>query len=228
MKTAGRNVLSIAVACLSASVLFAAGGTSRPQQDARVPEPEQTPEERAIEHYNAGLSYRDKAWKLEKELAKAASDDERQKLQAKIAKQYDRAREELETAVKNNPKFHEAWSDLGYALRKVGRFEDALDSYDAALQISPGYTRAIEYRAEAYLGLNQIDPAKTAYMDLFARDRTQADELMRAMQKWIEARKADPAGVDTSALEAFSHWIAERAEIAGQTPPVSRLGDRPW
>ncbi len=209
--------------------LHAAGGNpiNPPTREAPA-EPTKTPEQEAIEHYNQGLVLRDKAWKLEKDLAAAPTDAERLKLRGKISKQYERAASEFESAVKRNNRFHEAWSDLGYALRKSGRYEDALDSYDEALKLSPNYTPAIEYRAEAYLGLNQVDSAKTAYVDLFTKDRKLADQLLTSMEKWVETRRADPKGVDGAVIDSFAKWVGERAEIAGQTPPVSQLRDRQW
>ena len=53
---------------------------------------------------------------------------------------------------------------------------------DRALELAPDYGEAIEYRAEAYLGLDRIDDAKKAYMQLFNLDRALADELMEAMR----------------------------------------------
>lgn len=219
MKSAARwLVFGIAAALLAWGAAHASGGSPIRQQQDQPPPPVMTPEQMAIEHYNAGLAFRDKAWKLEKELSAADSDAERQKIQAKIGKQLDRAREEFESAVKNNPAFHEAWSDLGYVLRKVGRYEDALDSYDQALQLDATYTPAIEYRAEAYLGLNQIEPAKSAYVDLVSKDRKRANQLFAAMQKWIEARRTDAGGVDTETIDAFAAWVAERAAGVGPEP----------
>jgi hypothetical protein len=81
------------------------------------------------------------------------------------------------------------------------------------------FSEAVEYRAEAYLGLNRIDDAKKAYLDLFAADRKQADLLMAAMKQWVEQKKANPAGVDATALEGFEKWVGERTEVA----KVSRL-----
>ena len=52
---------------------------------------------------------------------------------------------------------------------------------------------------------------------MLAADRKQADTLMAAMQKWIEQKKADPAGVDPAAVSGLETWVKERAELAKQT-----------
>jgi tetratricopeptide (TPR) repeat protein len=229
MKTIGGVAVGALCAALAWTGVHASGGNPmRDAQQQTAPEPEKTPEQEAMDHYNAGVAMREKATKLEKELAAAKTDAEKQKIQGKVAKQYERATAEFTSAVQKNNKFHEAWSDLGYVLRKSGRYEDALDSYDEALKLNPRYAPAIEYRAEAFLGLNQVEEAKTAYVDLFGKDRQQADQLLRAMEKWIEARRADPKGVDPAVVDSFAKWVGERSEIASNTPSVSQLRDRSW
>jgi tetratricopeptide (TPR) repeat protein len=229
MKTMGWAGTAALCALLAWTGVQASGGNPiRDSQQQAAPEPEKTPEQEAIEHYNTGVAMREKATKLEKELTAATTDKDRQKIQDKVAKQYERATAEFTSAVQKNNKFHEAWSDLGYVLRKSGRYEDALDSYNEALKLNPRYGPAIEYRAEAYLGLNQVEDAKTAYVDLFGKDRQLADQLLKAMEKWIEVRRADPKGVDPATLDSFAKWVGERVEIAGNTPSVSQLRDRSW
>jgi len=178
-----------------------------------------TPEQLAVQAYNMGIGSRDKAWKLEKKMAESTDPAAQKKLGKKIAKSYRSAASAFERATESNPMMFEAHSDLGYCLRKQGDFEAALAAYDRALEIQPKYAEAIEYRAEAYLGLNRIDDAKQAYMMLFKGQSDQASALLEAMQHW-----ADENGED----EAFSAWVVERTEIAGQTKSVSQLRDADW
>lgn len=194
------------------------GGSSAPSVPSTRP---QTPQEMAAEVYNQGLRHRDKAWKLE-EKAQAASAAERAKLEEKIRKQYENAAEEFEKATRFNPRMYQAYSDLGYVLRKLGSYQDSLAAYDRALALEPGYPQAIEYRAEAYLGLNRLEDAKQSYMQLFRGAREQADLLMAAMKRWVEERRSEPAGVDAQTLEAFAGWVAEREQMAAQTAKGSK------
>jgi tetratricopeptide (TPR) repeat protein len=119
--------------------------------------------------------------------------------------------------VQNDPKMFQAWGGLGYAYRKTGNYPLALEAYDKALALKDSYTPAIEYRAEAYLGVNRLADVKTAYMTLFTADRPRADELAAAMEAWVEKRKADPAGVDPAAVDEFAKWVVERKQLASQT-----------
>jgi tetratricopeptide (TPR) repeat protein len=142
---------AILMAALVATGAWAAGGSSA----ASVPVPE-NPEQQAADHYNRALKYRDKAWELEKEAA-GASGEEAEKLAKKITKQYEKAATALRSAIDADPKMYQAHGSLGYALRKLEKYDEALAAYDQALALNPGYSEAIEYRAEAYLGLNRLE-----------------------------------------------------------------------
>ncbi len=50
---------------------------------------------------------------------------------------------------------------------------------------------AIEHRGEAYLGIDRLDDAKAAYMDLFFHARPLADQLMVPMQAWLQSHRVD-------------------------------------
>ena len=116
---------------------------------------------------------------------------------------------------------HQGFIHMGFALRKTGEPVKALEMYDKALTLAPGFPDALEYRGEAYLALNRIDDAKAAYLELFAKDRDQAAQLMKAMTDWVAKRQADPTGVDPASVAAFDTWIKERAKVAALTVNMS-------
>ena len=108
---------------------------------------------------------------------------------------------------------------MGYAYRKTGDYAKALEMYDRAISMAPGfYPEAVEYRGEAYLSLNRVDDARKAYLDLFAADRKQADALMAAMKTWVTARRANPAGVDAASIDALE--VGHGAGRHGQADAV--------
>jgi len=224
-----RTIRIIAVSGLLLTLMagnaMAAGGSSA--TTSPEPTPPRDPIAEADEHYNSGLLLRDRAWKLEKEAA-AASDEQRTKLETKIQKSFKRAIREFQSATRKNPEHFQAFSSLGYALRRTGQWKDAIAAYNQSLSLEPNYVEAIEYRAEAYLGLNRVEEAKEAYVKLFGMDRKRADELMEAMKAWIETRRREPGDVDSATVEDFASWVSERAALAGQTPTVSELKQRKW
>ena len=117
-------------------------------------------------------------------------------------------------AVGFKPDHHQALGSLGYAYRQLGNFENALGAYDAALELNPDYAEAIEYRGEAYLGLNRINEAQNAYRVLFEKNVDLAAELLGSMEAWIEARRAEPAGVEVAQLDGFARWVEDRDQAA--------------
>lgn len=212
-------LLSLTLIPLSSLPVLGAGGSSVPSTD---------PADQAAEAYNKGIENRDKAWELEKKAAAATDSSQRTKLEARAQKEYGKAIRAFRSATESDPDMHQAFSSLGYALRKTGEFEESLAAYNQALAIEPSYTEAIEYRAEAYLGLNRLDEAKDAYMQLFREDRERADELMTAMQRWIDTRRVDAQGIDPGAIEEFSVWVEERLTVAGNTANLYGDSDRAW
>ncbi len=226
----GVAVLAGAFVAFLPPALWASGGSSMPRSGGpSMPSaPRKTPEQEAVDDYNAGLNYRDRALTLEGEAAQAKSDKERAKLESKAQKEFGKAVSEFRTATEKNPNFYQACSDLGFALRKTGDYTGALEVYDRAIGLEPTYSPAIEYRAEAYLGLDRVEDSKKAYMRLFSIDRGEAGKLLKAMKGWVEKRRADPGKLTADAVQEFSGWVAQREELAGQTPSVSELQQRKW
>lgn len=227
MRTTRRSA-ALAAALLLAlpAAALAEGGAPAPSSSS-IPTPQLTPEQQADQHYNRGIRLREKAWELEAKAA-AASGGERAKLETKIEKTYRKAIREYESAVDLDPRHYRAYSDLGYALRKAGDYDAALAAYDRALGMVPNYAEAIEYRAEAYLGLGRLEDAKQAYLQLFAGDRDRADTLMEAMKQWVERHREDPGGQDPATIEAFADWVSQRDHLADQTASLSELQERRW
>lgn len=196
----------VAVAILA--VLFAGAGAGGSEILAIRSKPEKSgaakksPEAVAAEALNSGL----------KRLEHADTLDGKGSKQAR--KEYEAALKDFQTAAAASPDNYRAHSGAGYALRKLGDYPRALESYDRALKLAPAFSEAIEYRAEAYLGLNRLEDAKRAYMHLFVNDRQASHVLMKAMKAWVDAHRVRSAGVDPATVDAFAAWVAERDTLA--------------
>jgi tetratricopeptide (TPR) repeat protein len=130
---------------------------------------------------------------------------------------YTKARAKFDEATRADPKLAQAWNGLGYSSRKLGDYKAALVAYDKAIELRPGYPEATEYRGEAYLGMNRIEDAKQAYLDLFASNRELADKLLASMKAWIGSpgkKKGDVADL--------TEFVEERTKIASQTASLTR------
>ncbi len=124
-------------------------------------------EDAAKSSYNAGVRSIKKAQEYDADAAKAAMPGKAAKAHEKAQKAYRESLSSFIDAVAAQPKMYQAWNYLGFANRHLGNYDDALSAYAKALEINPDYPEAVEYRGEAYLGLNQIEAAKGAYMALF-------------------------------------------------------------
>ena len=220
-------ILILAFATSSQAADSGGGGGSMGSQQRQTMK-RLTPEEKAVKSYNAGIKHRDKAAKFEQQAIGASNEKKFAKLQKKIAKEYRRAIDDFEDAVGHYPRFYQAHNSLGYALRQIGQYEESLAAYNVALDINPVFDEAIEYRGEAYLGLNRLDEAKDAYIDLFQNNRELADQLMSAMMSWITARRGDAGDLDTTVVEQFAEWVEQRNELTSYVHPSDDAVRRRW
>lgn len=194
---------------LATAVLADGPGAHRPPERPRAAAAVSlTDEMKAIDAYNAGYASIQRAEHQEALAAATANDRQRAAALADARAAYAASLESFNAAVRLDPAMHEAFTYLGYANRKLGRYERSLEAYEQALRINPDYPHAIEYQGQAFLGLNRIDAAQINYLRLYAINQAQAHKLLRAMQAWAEANAAKPpADID---VEALKTWIAER------------------
>jgi tetratricopeptide (TPR) repeat protein len=208
--------------------LLLAAFTARPNSGGSMRAPaapveQQSSADRAVSEFNEGLSYLKKGDKLEAEAANTGDSRKQQKAQDHSRSAYTKASKEFQEATQLNPKMPEAWNGLGYTQRKLGDYAAALSSYENALSLRPGYPEAIEYRGEAYLGVDRVEDAKSAYMDLFATNRTLSNQLLAAIKSWLDVKRHD-GKADSGMIEQVSQWVEERSRIASQTAALTREG----
>ena len=195
MKVPGILLMTLAMALMAPSMTLAAGGggMSSPMPQSQ---PSKTPQQMAVDSYNQGIAARDKAHELENELAAAASEKAAGKLQRKITKQYEKAVKRFRSAIKHEPRLYQAHGSLGYALKQTGDYANAMLSYDECLTLKPEYTPAIEYRAEAYLGLGRFDEVIQAHEYLGTRDAGHQQELKVAIAGWLTQNSRNESNGD--------------------------------
>ena len=214
-----KHGLAVLLIVVFAPALFASGAGSMPS-----PPPSgqsRSPHDQAVDSYNGGERRLEKLTKMHAEMKAQTDPQKAAALQQKITKGLEAAQGDFERAVKNDPNLFQAYSELGFTLRKLGKYPQSLDAYNKALEIQPGFSPAVEYRAEAYLGLNQLDEVKKAYTELFAGDRPRADILMVSMKSWINDRRTNTNGLDAQKLDEFSKWVDQRQTIADQTSSLT-------
>jgi tetratricopeptide (TPR) repeat protein len=175
------------------------------------------PDAAARKAYAAGMKSLGKARDFAAAAAAAANPDKKSTALEKMGDAYNRALDQFTEALSNKGDMVDAWNNVGYIHLHLGAFAEAVDDYNHTLALKPEFMEAIENRGEAYLGLDRLDAAKAAYMDLFNHSRPLADQLMTAMQKWAADHRGNANGMRAADLEAFDKWLHERDGIAKQT-----------
>jgi tetratricopeptide (TPR) repeat protein len=210
------------IAAAVPAATWAAGGSPMPSMP--TPREEQSPQERAKSLYNDGIREVKKADGYQADASAATDPRKKDKALGKAHDRYSDGLTKFMQAAKLDSNMYEAFNYIGYTNRKLGNYDIALASYERALQLHPGYPEALEYRGEAFLGLNRIADAQQTYLDLFAANRALADRLLTAMKSWIDTQRTAASGSDPTAIEALDKWVQERAQIASQTASLTRQG----
>jgi tetratricopeptide (TPR) repeat protein len=183
------------------------------EQIDTTPRPDK-PDAAARKAYKEAAKALNKAMEHDQLALKASNPDKRADELDKARDSYYRALDYFTEALSNNAEMSEAWNSAGYVHLRLGAYGESIDDYDHALKFNPDLQEAIAHRAEAYLRLDRLDEAESAYMDLFNHARPLADQLMPAMQRWLEEHRQDPKGVRPAQIQAFDQWLKERDKLA--------------
>jgi tetratricopeptide (TPR) repeat protein len=176
------------------------------------PTPSDKPDAAAKKAFTAGVKSYNKA----KEFAAAGNLE-------KANDNYSRALDQFTEALSNKGDMYEAWKYVGFVHLHLGAYAESVDDFNHAVAINADADmETVEGRAEAYLGVDRLEDAKSAYMDLFNHQRERADQLMAAMQKWLADHRANANGMRPAAVDSFDKWLQERDDIAKQTASLPR------
>jgi tetratricopeptide (TPR) repeat protein len=192
------------------------GGGARGQPNDEVPSTptEVKPDKAAAKAYAAGTKTMNKVHDLEALVATSTDRDKKSNAQYKLDDAYGKALDQFTEVLRNKNDMYEAWSQVGYVHFRLGAYREAVDDYNHALALKPDLLDAIAYRGEAYLGVDRLEDAKAAYMDLFFHDRPRADQMMVLMQAWLQSHRSAANGVRPGDIDAFDKWLQERDAIA--------------
>ena len=100
----------------------------------------------------------------------------------KANKRYKKALEYLKKSNEKNPNQPDTLNYLGFALRKLGNFEDAEKYYLQGLNIKPDHNGINEYLGELYIQTNRIELAKERLEVLKNCNCEEYDELKELIE----------------------------------------------
>ena len=100
----------------------------------------------------------------------------------KANKRYEKALEYLLKSNEKNPNQPDTLNYLGFALRKLGNFEEAEKYYLEGLSIKPDHYGINEYLGELYIQTNRIDLAKERLEVLKDCNCEEYDELKELIE----------------------------------------------
>jgi tetratricopeptide (TPR) repeat protein len=192
------------------------GSGGRTPQQSEIPSTpvEVKPEKAAAKAYAAGTKTINKAHELEDLVTKTTDPEKKSRAIEKLQDTYGKALDQFTEVLRNRSDMYDAWNQIGYVHLRLGAFRESIDDYNHALALKPDLMTAIRFRGEALLGIDHLDDAKAAYMDLFFHERELADQLMVSMQAWLQTHRVEAHGVRVADIEAFDKWLQERQGIA--------------
>jgi tetratricopeptide (TPR) repeat protein len=193
------------------------GGRTPQQEEIPSAPPEVKPDKAAAKAYTAAMKSMGKAKDIEDTIARTTDPDKKANLQQKLDDTYGRALEQFTEVLRNKNDMFDAWNKIGFIHLHFGAYRESIDDYNHALALKPDLQEAIQHRGEAFMGVDHLDEAKAAYMDLFFHARPLADQMMTTMQTWLQSHRASANGVRATDIDAFDKWLQEREGIAKTT-----------
>ncbi len=84
----------------------------------------------------------------------------RQAVKAVKKEDYTKAIDLLQTVIDDDPENANAWNYMGFSLRHLKQYDNALAAYGKALKIKPRHRGALEYLGELYLQIGDLRQAR--------------------------------------------------------------------
>lgn len=162
------------IVCFVISISGYAGESNDDNTDAN--------NEKAKESFNSGIDHMHKAKEILIKGDSAFAYNYRATSDAKAKKEYEKAVNAFKATLDSDPTMKEAYNNLGYCFRKLGKLDESLKAYNRALKLDPDFAQALEYSGETYLALDDLVNAKLNLLKLTNLKSAYADTLLHAIE----------------------------------------------
>jgi hypothetical protein len=136
---------------------------------------------------------------------------------------YKEAKRKLEKVIADNPKFHEAYLELGDTFAWLKLYDSAIKTYEKAMEVKADYGAALRNKGLALMRKSEFAKAKECVdkaLELDATDKF-AESLKKIVDKEVEGPKFEKEFkketphflVDTNVDDKFTEWIARHIEL---------------
>jgi predicted O-linked N-acetylglucosamine transferase (SPINDLY family) len=115
------------------------------------------------------------------------------------------------------PDYAEVYSNLGTALKAVGRFDDAMVSYRRALELNPDYAEGHASLGKALSELGQLDNAEASYRQAL-KLKPDYIEVYSSLLFSQHYRVKQAVSLALSDAEGYGEAVARRAHCLGVWP----------
>jgi tetratricopeptide (TPR) repeat protein len=194
--------LAIVVLCLSAGLAVASAGSGGRDKDVD----QKSPPAATLASTDPAANSRGEAEQFYALAYEEIAQAKREAADGKaknVEKRYRRAIEAANQAVALDARYHEAWSLVGFAWRKLGDYDKAFAAYEKCLAIQPDYAPAREYMGEAWLEKGDANKAREQLTLLESYgDRAAGDA--KTLRAAIEAYEAAHPGTATKSADTTS------------------------
>jgi tetratricopeptide (TPR) repeat protein len=150
---------------------------------------EKSPEEeaadkgkKAVGYYNDGVKEMESGKSVARKGDSAYAYNYRATSDAKAKKAFEHAIEKYNAAIELKADFPEAYNNLGYCYRKLGKLDESLKAYEKAISLRADFAQAHEYRGETYLALDQLEKAQLDREFLVQMKSDLADTLAKSIE----------------------------------------------
>ena len=130
-------------------------------------------------------------------------------------REYDRALQDYDQAIRLNPNDASHYNNRGIIYRIKGEYDRAISDYDEAIWLKSDYPAAFYNRAIAYTEKGEYDNALANFDMVLRFDAKNAFALYGRGMARLKKGERETASIDIAAAKAIDPNIAEEFETAG-------------